>query len=168
MWQLFDGSLAWCIFHTTKVSGGETRERTYTVIGNLPSQTESFAARQEHGITWSDFKWEKAEKEVSYFVGGGRWTPPLSRTHSSPPLHFPLPFQYAIFHSYGLSRLSPGRMIKNWQRDRDLAVQRTLLHRIRSLASAYCEAMDRNYPGAGFGDLGAGAGWSYERSAKAR
>ncbi|KAI5102997.1 proline-rich protein 12 isoform X1, partial [Silurus meridionalis] len=27
--------------------------------------------------------------------------------------------------------------------------------------------MDRNYPGAGFGDLGAGAGWSYERSAKA-
>ena len=28
--------------------------------------------------------------------------------------------------------------------------------------------MDRNYPGAGFGDLAAGAGWSYERSAKAR
>lgn len=28
--------------------------------------------------------------------------------------------------------------------------------------------MDRNYPGTGFGDLGAGAGWSYERSAKAR
>uniref|UniRef100_A0A673ARV9 Proline rich 12a n=1 Tax=Sphaeramia orbicularis TaxID=375764 RepID=A0A673ARV9_9TELE len=27
--------------------------------------------------------------------------------------------------------------------------------------------MDRNYPGTGFGDLGAGAGWSYERSAKA-
>ncbi|XP_027011533.2 proline-rich protein 12 [Tachysurus fulvidraco] len=27
--------------------------------------------------------------------------------------------------------------------------------------------MDRNYPGAGFGDLGAGTGWSYERSAKA-
>ncbi|XP_066521611.1 proline-rich protein 12 [Hoplias malabaricus] len=27
--------------------------------------------------------------------------------------------------------------------------------------------MERNYPGAGFGDLGAGAGWSYERSAKA-
>ncbi|XP_055032507.2 proline-rich protein 12 isoform X3 [Misgurnus anguillicaudatus] len=27
--------------------------------------------------------------------------------------------------------------------------------------------MDRNYPGAGFGDLGAGAGWTYERSAKA-
>nr|XP_023418959.1 proline-rich protein 12-like [Cavia porcellus] len=28
--------------------------------------------------------------------------------------------------------------------------------------------MDRNYPSAGFGDpLGAGAGWSYERSAKA-
>lgn len=29
-------------------------------------------------------------------------------------------------------------------------------------------SMDRNYPGTGFGDLGAGAGWSYERSAKAR
>ncbi|KAG8140174.1 hypothetical protein E2320_002889 [Naja naja] len=29
--------------------------------------------------------------------------------------------------------------------------------------------MDRNYPSAGFGDpLGAGPGWSYERSAKAR
>lgn len=28
--------------------------------------------------------------------------------------------------------------------------------------------MDRNYTGAGFGDLAAGAGWSYERSAKAR
>ncbi|XP_039879506.1 LOW QUALITY PROTEIN: proline-rich protein 12-like [Simochromis diagramma] len=27
--------------------------------------------------------------------------------------------------------------------------------------------MDRNYPGTGFGDLGAGAGWSYERTAKA-
>ncbi|KTF80216.1 hypothetical protein cypCar_00029520 [Cyprinus carpio] len=27
--------------------------------------------------------------------------------------------------------------------------------------------MDRNYPGTGFGDLGAGTGWSYERSAKA-
>ncbi|XP_046722071.1 LOW QUALITY PROTEIN: proline-rich protein 12 [Silurus meridionalis] len=27
--------------------------------------------------------------------------------------------------------------------------------------------MDRNYPGAGFGELGAGTGWSYERSAKA-
>uniref|UniRef100_A0AAV2LFX9 DUF4211 domain-containing protein n=1 Tax=Knipowitschia caucasica TaxID=637954 RepID=A0AAV2LFX9_KNICA len=27
--------------------------------------------------------------------------------------------------------------------------------------------MERNYPGTGFGDLGAGAGWSYERSAKA-
>ncbi|XP_062840816.1 proline-rich protein 12 [Trichomycterus rosablanca] len=27
--------------------------------------------------------------------------------------------------------------------------------------------MDRNYPGAGFGDLGTGTGWSYERSAKA-
>ncbi|KAJ3608429.1 hypothetical protein NHX12_025476 [Muraenolepis orangiensis] len=27
--------------------------------------------------------------------------------------------------------------------------------------------MDRNYPGAGFGDLAAGPGWSYERSAKA-
>ncbi|XP_071319430.1 proline-rich protein 12 [Trachinotus anak] len=27
--------------------------------------------------------------------------------------------------------------------------------------------MDRNYPGTGFGDLGAGPGWSYERSAKA-
>ncbi|XP_024140498.1 proline-rich protein 12 isoform X1 [Oryzias melastigma] len=27
--------------------------------------------------------------------------------------------------------------------------------------------MDRNYPGTGFGDLGAGAGWSYDRTAKA-
>uniref|UniRef100_A0A674A5D2 Proline rich 12 n=1 Tax=Salmo trutta TaxID=8032 RepID=A0A674A5D2_SALTR len=27
--------------------------------------------------------------------------------------------------------------------------------------------MERNYPGTGFGDLGAGTGWSYERSAKA-
>ncbi|KAM6913571.1 proline-rich protein 12 [Lycodopsis pacificus] len=27
--------------------------------------------------------------------------------------------------------------------------------------------MERNYPAAGFGDLGAGAGWSYDRSAKA-
>lgn len=64
-----------------------------------------------------------------------RWsvnTPSI--THSSPPLHFPLPFQYAIFHSYGLSRLSPGRMIKNWQRGRDLAVQKRVLHRNRSLA----------------------------------
>ncbi|MED6250408.1 hypothetical protein ATANTOWER_024911 [Ataeniobius toweri] len=26
--------------------------------------------------------------------------------------------------------------------------------------------MDRNYPGTGFGDLGAGAGWSYDRTAK--
>lgn len=28
--------------------------------------------------------------------------------------------------------------------------------------------MERNYPASGFGDLGTGTGWSYERSAKAR
>ncbi|MEQ2202684.1 hypothetical protein XENOCAPTIV_012169 [Xenoophorus captivus] len=28
--------------------------------------------------------------------------------------------------------------------------------------------MERNYPTAGFGDLGTGTGWSYDRSAKAR
>jgi len=71
-----------------------------------------------------------------------------ARTHLLPSISLSL-FNMLFFHSCGLSRLSPGRMIKNWQRDRDLAVQKIVLHRNRSLASsrAYWRSNGQKLPG---------------------